>query len=132
MALPPRIYAQLLGEKIEKHNVAVWLINTGWSGGPYGEGTRIKLALTRAMIKAVLSGKLSDAETQPDPIFGVHIPVAVPGVPTEILDPRKTWKDSVAYDRKARELAKMFEVNFSENANDAPIQIRNAGPIIKS
>jgi len=131
MALPPRIYAQLLGEKIEKHNVAVWLINTGWSGGPYGEGARIKLALTRAMIKAVLSGKLSDAETQPDPIFGVHIPVVVPGVPTEILDPRKTWKDSVAYDRKARELAKMFEVNFTENANDTPIQIRNAGPIIK-
>jgi phosphoenolpyruvate carboxykinase (ATP) len=129
MALPPSIYAQLLGEKIQKHNVVVWLINTGWSGGPYGEGQRMKLALTRAMVRAVLSGKLSDMETQPDPTFGVQVPVAVPDVPTEVLDPRKTWKSQAAYDRKARELANMFGANFDENASDAPAEIRNAGPV---
>jgi len=132
MALPPSTYAQLLGDKIQKHNVAVWLINTGWSGGPYGEGQRMKLALTRAMVRAVLSGQLSDTQTQPDPTFGVHIPVAVPDVPTEVLDPRKTWKVQAAYDRKARELANMFQVNFDENASDAPAEIRNAGPVAKS
>ena len=129
MALPPSTYAQLLGEKIKKHNVAVWLVNTGWSGGPYGEGQRIKLALTRAMVRAVLSGQLSDVQTQPDPTFGVHIPVAVPDVPIEVLDPRKTWKSQGAYDRKARELAGMFAANFEENAGDAPAQISEAGPI---
>jgi phosphoenolpyruvate carboxykinase (ATP) len=128
MALPPSTYAQLLGEKIAKHNVAVWLINTGWSGGSYGDGQRIKLGLTRAMVKAVLSGKLSEVATQPDPTFGVHIPVAVPEVPSELLDPRKTWKVPAAYDQKARELANMFEANFRENAGDASAEIRNAGP----
>lgn len=120
--------AQLLGEKIAKHNVAVWLINTGWSGGSYGDGQRIKLALTRAMVKAVLSGKLSEVDTQSDPTFGVHIPVAVPEVPSELLDPRKTWKVPAAYDQKARELANMFEANLRENAGDPSAEIRNAGP----
>ncbi len=129
MALPPSTYAHLLGEKIKEHNVAVWLVNTGWSGGPYGEGQRMKLALTRAMVRAVLSGQLGDVQTQPDPAFGVHIPVAVPDVPVEVLDPRKTWKSQGAYDRKARELAGMFAANFEENAGDAPAQISEAGPI---
>ena len=88
MALPPSAYAHLLGEKIKEHYVAVWLVNTGWSGGPYGEGQRIKLALTRAMVGAVLSGQLGDVQTQPDPAFGVHIPVAVPDVPVEVLSPQ--------------------------------------------
>ena len=79
MALPPSRYAQLLGARIQAHNVAVWLINTGWIGGPHGEGERIKLALTRAMVRAVLSGKLNNTETQLEPIFGLHIPVAVSG-----------------------------------------------------
>jgi phosphoenolpyruvate carboxykinase (ATP) len=131
MALPPSTYARLLGEKIQKHNVAVWLINTGWSGGPYGEGQRIKLALTRAMVRAVLSGKLRDVETRPDPTFGFHIPVAVPDVPSELLDPRETWKDPIAYDRKARQLSKMFQANFDENASDAPAHIKSAGPNAK-
>jgi phosphoenolpyruvate carboxykinase (ATP) len=129
MALPPSIYAQLLGDKIQKHDVAVWLINTGWSGGPYGEGQRMKLALTRAMVRAVLSGKLSDVQTQPDPTFGLYIPVAVPDVPAQLLDPRKTWKSQAAYDRKASELANMFGANFAETAGDAPAEIRKAGPI---
>ncbi len=129
MALPPSTYAKLLGEKIAKHDVAVWLINTGWSGGAYGEGHRIKLPLTRAMVSAVLSGQLADVATRPDPIFGVQVPVAVPGVPAEVLEPRKTWKDPAAYDRKARELAGMFRTNFEENAGDAAEEIKNAGPI---
>ncbi len=92
MALPPSTYAQLLGEKIEQHNVSIWLINTGWNGGPYGDGQRMKLALTRSMVKATLSGSLNDVKTTRDPVFGVHVPVEVPGVPAEVLDPRKPGK----------------------------------------
>jgi len=128
MALPPSTYAQLLGDKIEQHNVSVWLINTGWSGGAYGDGQRMKLALTRNMVKATLSGSLNDVKTTRDPVFGVHVPVEVPGVPAEVLDPRETWKDPAAYDAKARELARMFAANFDENAADAPASIRKAGP----
>ena len=129
MALPPSTYARLLGEKIQKHNVAVWLINTGWSGGPYGKGQRIKLALTRTMVSAVLSGKLSDVEARREPTFGLQVPVTVPEVPSELLNPRNTWKAQNDYDLKARELANMFETNFRENASDAPASIRNAGPV---
>jgi phosphoenolpyruvate carboxykinase (ATP) len=128
MALPPTVYAKLLGEKVAKHDVDVWLVNTGWSGGPYGQGQRIKLSFTRAMVKAVLSGSLKNAATKPDPIFGVAIPQSCPGVLDEILNPRNTWEDKAAYDRKARELAAMFEKNFAENAGDAPANIKSAGP----
>jgi len=128
MALPPTVYAKLLGDKIAQHHVDVWLINTGWSGGSYGQGERIKLGLTRAMIKAVLSGALKDAASKPDPIFGMAVPLSCPGVPSEILDPRATWKDQAAYDRKSRELAVMFEKNFAENAIDASAEIKRAGP----
>ncbi|MGA7382374.1 MAG: phosphoenolpyruvate carboxykinase (ATP) [Terriglobales bacterium] len=128
MALPPTVYAKLLGDKIAKHNVDVWLINTGWSGGSYGQGQRIKLGFTRALVKAVLSGTLQTAATQPDPIFGFAVPRSCPGVPDEIMIPRDTWKDKTAYDRKARELAVMFEKNFAENASDAPEEIKKAGP----
>jgi phosphoenolpyruvate carboxykinase (ATP) len=128
MALPPTIYARLLGEKISKHNVDVWLVNTAWSGGPYGIGKRINLGFTRAMIKAVLSGALEGVATEPHPVFGFSVPTSCPGVPKAILNPRNTWKDSDAYDRKARDLAEMFEKNFAENASDAPAEIKNAGP----
>lgn len=128
MALPPSTYAHLLGKKIEKYNVAVWLVNTGWSGGPYGEGQRMKLGLTRALVTAVLSGELRDVATRSEPAFGFRIPVSVPGVPADVLDPRKTWKDGAAYDQKACELAKMFAANFTENVSDATAQIRKAGP----
>ena len=128
MALPPLTYAKLLGERIAKHNVAVWLVNTGWSGGPYGEGQRIKLSFTRAMVKAVLSGAIKEANMNRDPIFGISVPLSCPGVPSEILAPRNTWKDPLAYDKKARELAGMFERNFKENAADAPNEVREAGP----
>jgi phosphoenolpyruvate carboxykinase (ATP) len=128
MALPPTTYARLLGEKISKHNVDVWLVNTGWSGGPYGIGKRINLGFTRAMIKAVLSGAMERIATEPDPVFGFAVPTSCPNVPAEILNPRNTWKDSDAYDHKARELAEMFEKNFAENASSASVEIRNAGP----
>jgi phosphoenolpyruvate carboxykinase (ATP) len=128
MSLPTLTYARLLGERIAKHKVDVWLLNTGWSGGPYGTGHRIQLAATRAMVKAVLSGAMKDASMTNDPIFGIGVPASCPGVPSEILVPRKTWKDPAAYDKKARELAGMFERNFKENASDAPIEVKNAGP----
>ncbi len=114
MPLHPQTYAKLLGEKIKNHNVDVWLINTGWSGGPYGTGNRMKLPLTRAMVKAALNGSLKNIETKKDPVFGVAIPVSCPGVPAEILQPKNTWKDSAAYDKKAKELQNMFEKNFKE------------------
>ena len=128
MALPPSTYATLLGEKIAKHQVQTWLINTGWSGGAYGQGQRMKLSLTRAMISAILSDNLSGVETRNDTHFGLAVPVACPNVPSEILDPRRTWPDAAAYDRKAAELAGMFVRNFQENAADARSEIAAAGP----
>jgi phosphoenolpyruvate carboxykinase (ATP) len=128
MALPPTVYAKLLGDKIAQHHVDTWLINTGWSGGSCGQGQRIKLGFTRAMVKAVLSGALKDVATKPDPVFGMAVPVSCPGVPDEMMNPRNTWKDKAAYDRKARELAVMFEKNFAENAPDASAEIKAAGP----
>jgi len=128
MALPPTVYAKLLGDKIARHKVDVWLINTGWNGGSYGEGQRIKLGFTRALVKAVLSGALQGAATQPDAVFGMAVPLSCPGVPDEIMNPRDSWKDKNAYDRKARELAAMFEKNFAENASDASAEIKQAGP----
>lgn len=128
MALPPLTYSQLLGEKIARHNVDVWLVNTGWSGGAPGEGQRIKLAHTRAIIRAILGGTLRGCETTPDPVFRVNVPVACAGVPAEILNPRQTWKDAAAYDRTAEKLAGMFARNFDENAAEAPSAIKAAGP----
>jgi phosphoenolpyruvate carboxykinase (ATP) len=104
------------------------LSHTGWSGGPYGTGQRMKLSVTRAIVKAALSGDLAKVETAPDPIFGFGVPVSCPGVSAEILNPRRTWKNDSAYDLKARELSAMFEKNFLENAAGAPDEVRAAGP----
>jgi phosphoenolpyruvate carboxykinase (ATP) len=128
MALPPAVYAKLLGEKIAKHAVDAWLVNTGWSGGSYGTGKRISLNFTRAMVKAILSGALRNAPAKRDPIFGLAVPLGCPGVPDEILDARGSWKNPTTYDQKARDLAALFEKNFAENASDAPVEIKNAGP----
>ena len=128
MALPPTTYAKLLGEKIDRHKVDVWLVNTGWSGGPYGEGKRMDISITRAMVAAVLSGQLKDIKTETDPIFGLGIPLSCPGVPAQVLNPRNTWKDPEAYDKKARELAKMFDENFKEYEKDTLSEIKAAGP----
>ena len=112
MALHPCVYAKLLGEKITRHRVACWLINTGWTGGPYGVGSRIPIASTRAMVEAALSGALDGAPTRTDPMFGFAAVTRCPGVPDGLLDPRSTWRDPKAYDAKARELAAKFRENF--------------------
>jgi phosphoenolpyruvate carboxykinase (ATP) len=128
MALPPLTYAELLGRKIAQHDTAVWLINTGWSGGPYGEGHRIELGVTRRLVKAILNDELADVPRRPDPVFGFAVPASVPGVPARLLDPRSTWKDASSYDRKARELAALFATHFVETAPAAPDEVRAAGP----
>ncbi|HEX7956600.1 MAG TPA: phosphoenolpyruvate carboxykinase, partial [Pyrinomonadaceae bacterium] len=104
MVLHPGVYADLLGKKIQEHKADCWLVNTGWSGGPYGEGSRMKIKYTRAMIRAILNGSLAQVETRPDPVFGVHVPASCPDVPSEVLDPRGTWKDAARYDERARDL----------------------------
>lgn len=128
MALHPSVYANMLGEKIAKHNVHCWLINTGWTGGPYGVGKRIEIAHTRAMIHAILSGELESAVTVTDPIFGLHIPETVRDVPAELLNPRNTWKNPEAYDEKARELAAQFIENFKEYSDNVSREVCAAGP----
>jgi len=128
MPLHPGVYAEMLGKRIEQHNAKVWLINTGWTGGGVGVGTRMKLAHTRRMVEAALSGELDDVETQEDPIFGVGIPVAVPGVPAEVLVPRNAWKDPAAYDAAAARLAEMFHKEFADFADGVSEEIRSAGP----
>ncbi len=128
LPLHPGRYAEMLGKKMEAHNVNVWLINTGWTGGPYGVGHRMKLSLTRAMISAALEGKLDEVETINDPIFGMAIPKEVPGVPVEVLTPRNTWKDKQAYDEKAKFLAELFVKNFEKYASGVSEEIRSAAP----
>ncbi|MDB5253502.1 MAG: phosphoenolpyruvate carboxykinase [Flaviaesturariibacter sp.] len=128
LPLHPGRYAEMLGKKMEDHHANVWLINTGWTGGPYGVGHRMKLSYTRAMITAALEGKLDDVETVTDPVFGVAVPVAVPGVPTEILTPRNTWADKNAYDVKASYLAGLFVKNFEKYASGVSAEILAAAP----
>jgi phosphoenolpyruvate carboxykinase (ATP) len=124
----PAVYARLLGEKLDAHpHVNVWLVNTGWTGGPYGEGARMPIAATRGLLHAALEEGLDDAEYRVDPLFGFEVPVDVPGVERRLLDPRSTWRDPEAYDRKARELALMFRENFERFA-DAGDDVRHAGP----
>jgi phosphoenolpyruvate carboxykinase (ATP) len=128
MALHPKVYAKLLQEKVARHKVNVWLINTGWSGGPYGVGQRIAIAHTRAMIRAALSGALADVPSEEDPIFGIQVPTACPDVPVEVLKPRSTWPDAAAYDAQARKLAGMFAENFKQFAGQVPAEVQSAGP----
>jgi phosphoenolpyruvate carboxykinase (ATP) len=128
MPLPPARYAEMLGERLREHRSQVWLVNTGWTGGPYGIGRRMKLAHTRALVDAALSGALTGAPTRRDPLFGVEVPLAAPGVPDELLEPRRTWQDGAAYDAQARELAAMFERNFARFAPSVPAAVRAAGP----
>jgi len=102
---PPSVYAGLLGSRIEKHGVSAWLVNTGWTGGPYGTGSRMPIAATRAIVQAAVSGKLDSAPTRTDPIFGFEVPTQIPGVDSGLLDPRSTWADKDAYDASAKDLA---------------------------
>ena len=128
MVLHPGVYADLLGKKMAQHNAACWLVNTGWSGGPYGVGQRMKIAHTRAMIRAILNGSLANVETRPDPIFGVQVPVSCPDVPAEVLQPRNTWADKEAYDRQARDLARRFNENFKKYESGVSEGVRAVAP----
>jgi len=127
----PGVYAAMLAERLEQHDAPVWLVNTGWTGGPYGIGTRMAIDHTRTMVRAALSGALDGVVSETDPIFGVEVPTAVPGVPSEILRPRGTWPDPAAYDAKARELAAMFAENFEDYADGVSAAVRDAGPRIE-
>jgi ATP-dependent phosphoenolpyruvate carboxykinase len=127
----PAKYAELLAAKMQKHKANAWLVNTGWSGGAYGTGSRMKLKLTRAIISAIHSGELSKAETARDTVFGFEVPTACPGVPSEILIPRNTWRDKSSYDATAQKLAKLFRDNFEKYADGASAEVRAAGPASK-
>ena len=128
LPLHPTRYAELLGSKLRKHKVNVWLVNTGWSGGAYGTGARMKLAFTRAMITAALNGELEKVNFEIMPIFGLAMPTTCPGVPSEILNPRNTWMDQNDYDAKASSLAASFIKNFAQYAEFASEEILNAAP----
>ena len=126
MPLPPKVYAEMLGRRLREHNAQCWLVNTGWQGGPYGIGKRMSLPYTRAMVNALVEGGLDNVEFEIEPSFGLSIPKSVPGVPSELLNPRNSWKDKAAYDKMAADLAARFEKNFEQF--DAPREIKEAGP----
>jgi phosphoenolpyruvate carboxykinase (ATP) len=128
MLMNPRIYAEMLGDKIEEHKTNVYLLNTGWLYGGYGKGSRIKLSYTRAMVQAALSGKFENVDFVVNPMFKIMVPTSCPGVPSELLNPRNTWEDKQAYDEAANNLAIKFEENFKKFIN-VPQQIINAGPV---
>ena len=128
LPLNPNVYAQMLGQKIAKHDARVWLVNTGWTGGPYGVGSRMKIAYTRAMITAALTGQLDNVQYRRHSIFNIDIPMTCPGVPDSVLDARTTWPDAGKYDEQARKLAAMFVENFTAFEKDVPASVKNAGP----
>jgi len=128
LPLPAQRYAEMLGQKIDEHNAKVYLVNTGWTGGEYGTGSRMKLAYTRAMVQAALEGELTNIETVKDSIFGLEIPLHVPGVPDEVLQPSKTWEDKAAYEAKATELAAKFRENI-QKFNVSKEIVEQGGPI---
>jgi len=129
LPLHPGKYAKLLGEKLKANpNINVWLINTGWTGGPYGVGSRMKLPLTRAMITAALNGDLNNVAYEQHPVFGYMMPTTCPNVPAEILNPRNTWQDKTAYDAQANKLANMFVKNFEQYASGVESEIIAAAP----
>ena len=128
LPLHPTKYAELLGEKLKKNKVNVWLVNTGWCGGPYGVGSRIKLSYTRALISSALNGLLDEVEYIETPFFGLATPVSCPGVPAELLFPRNAWSNKEQFDVKAAELAEKFVRNFSQFAEFASEEILAASP----
>ena len=126
----PGEYAQMLGERLSRWNVPVWLVNTGWTGGPFGTGERMNINHTRSMVRAALNGDLDGVPTEIDPIFGVAVPTSCPDVPAEFLQPRMTWADKDAYDRQARQLAAMFAENFAAYAANVAPEVAAAGPVV--
>jgi phosphoenolpyruvate carboxykinase (ATP) len=130
MVWHPTKYAELLADKMRRHDVKVWLVNTGWSGGPYGVGKRMSIAHTRAIIDAIHDGSLERVETQPDPIFGLAVPQECPNVPSEVLNPVNTWADKAAFEETAMKLARLFHENFKAYEDQASEEIRAAAPRI--
>jgi phosphoenolpyruvate carboxykinase (ATP) len=128
--LHPAFYAEMLGRKMKEHKVNVWLVNTGWTGGAYGTGTRMSLKHTRSMITAALNGSLENVAFQKDPVFGMAVPQSCPNVPAEILNPRSTWDNKVAYDEAAKKLARLFTENFSKYADKVPAEILIEAPLV--
>jgi phosphoenolpyruvate carboxykinase (ATP) len=120
----PTVYAKMLGERIAKHNVSCWLVNTGWTGGSADEGaSRMKIAYTRAMVNAAIEGRLDNVEFESEPFFGLSIPKSVPDVPSEVLNPRNAWRDKAAYDAQAKKLATLFADNFKRFEKHAAPEI---------
>jgi phosphoenolpyruvate carboxykinase (ATP) len=128
MARHPSVYAGLLAKKLTEHKVDCWLVNTGWTGGPYGVGSRMSIKVTRALLNAALDGSLASAQMEDDLNFGFRVPQQAPGVPGEVLNPRGTWKDPGAYDRQARKLARLFCENFEQFKDGTPPEVVAAGP----
>jgi phosphoenolpyruvate carboxykinase (ATP) len=128
LAQDPGVYAKMLGDRLAATGASAWLVNTGWTGGPYGVGKRMPIAATRALVRAAVSGELDDVETQQDPIFGLHIPVAVPGVDAKLLNPVETWDDPAAFEKKAHQLAAQFVKNFEQYADMVPAEVLAAAP----
>ena len=128
MVWHPSKYAELLAEKMAKHGASAWLVNTGWTGGPYGVGSRMKLSYTRSIIDAIHSGELENVDYVADPIFGLAIPTSCPNVPSDLLIPKNTWKDGAAYDKQAEKLANLFIKNFEKYKEGTSEAIINAGP----
>jgi phosphoenolpyruvate carboxykinase (ATP) len=124
----PSVYAEMLGRRLDEHGARVWLVNTGWTGGAYGQGQRMSLTHTRAMLRAALTGALDAVPMEADPVFGLAVPTRVPDVPSEVLQPRGTWADPAEYDRSAGELATMFKANFAKFASEVPAAVQAAGP----
>jgi phosphoenolpyruvate carboxykinase (ATP) len=130
LPLPPSRYAKMLGARIDKHGAQVWLVNTGWTGGPFGVGSRMKIGYTRAMIAAALAGALDAVAYERDPTFNLDVPTSCPGVPPDVLKPRNTWTNASDYDRQAAKLATMFAENFRTFESEVTPQVRAAGPIV--
>jgi phosphoenolpyruvate carboxykinase (ATP) len=126
--LPATLYSSMLSQKIREHSVRCYMVNTGWSGGPYGVGERIDLPHTREMVRAAIAGRLDGVETHPDPVFGLNVPESVPGVPDGILDPSETWDDREAFEEQAQKLASLFKDNFSKFEGRVEEEVRRAGP----
>jgi phosphoenolpyruvate carboxykinase (ATP) len=120
----------MLSERLAAQDATVWLVNTGWTGGPYGVGERMNIGHTRSMVRAALDGSLAQAETRIDPVFRVAVPLTCQDVPASFLDPRSTWADPDAYDRQAAALASMFAANFAAYADRVSDEIRDAGPAV--
>jgi phosphoenolpyruvate carboxykinase (ATP) len=128
LPLAPRVYADLLGEKLQRHHSQVWLVNTGWTGGQYGVGKRIDLPYTRALVRAALDGELDNVPMRVDPYFGFEVPEHCPDVPAEILNPRQTWQNAEAYDQQAQSLAQKFKNNFTQFLGNVSAEVAAAGP----